>query len=113
MWQTGLGGPLLLVAGGTGIVALTRRRPVRVRLRPDRFVEVVAQALVTLGYDASRVKTERFGPTGGMRVDDRELKLDGNAIGGLLSEIFTVEMTASTSTCGSCGAVAPVGALSV
>jgi ferredoxin-NADP reductase len=29
------------------------------------FVEVVADALVGLGHDAGRVKTERFGPTGG------------------------------------------------
>ena len=46
-------------------------------------------------------------------MDERELKLDGNAIGGLLSEIFTVEMTAATTTCSACGAIEPVGALSV
>ena len=46
-------------------------------------------------------------------MDERELKLDGNAVGGLLSEIFTVEMTAATTTCAACGAVEPVGALSV
>ena len=32
---------------------------------PTRLVEAVAQNLVDLGYDPSRVKTERFGPTGG------------------------------------------------
>jgi ferredoxin-NADP reductase len=32
---------------------------------PTPFVETVAQALVDLGHDPSRVKTERFGPTGG------------------------------------------------
>ena len=32
---------------------------------PTSFVEVVADALVGLGHDATRVKTERFGPTGG------------------------------------------------
>jgi ferredoxin-NADP reductase len=32
---------------------------------PTRLVESVAEALVALGYDPSRVKTERFGPTGG------------------------------------------------
>jgi ferredoxin-NADP reductase len=31
---------------------------------PTRFVEVAADALLDLGYDPSRVKTERFGPTG-------------------------------------------------
>jgi ferredoxin-NADP reductase len=32
---------------------------------PTRLVEAVADGLVALGYDPSRVKTERFGPTGG------------------------------------------------
>jgi ferredoxin-NADP reductase len=31
---------------------------------PTSFVEGAADALVGLGYDPSRVKTERFGPTG-------------------------------------------------
>ena len=31
---------------------------------PTRFVEVAANALVGLGYDPGRVRTERFGPTG-------------------------------------------------
>lgn len=32
---------------------------------PTPFVETVAQALVDLGHEPTRVKTERFGPTGG------------------------------------------------
>jgi ferredoxin-NADP reductase len=32
---------------------------------PTSFVERVADALVSLGHDPARVKTERFGPTGG------------------------------------------------
>ena len=31
---------------------------------PTRFVEVAADALVGLGYEPGRVRTERFGPTG-------------------------------------------------
>jgi ferredoxin-NADP reductase len=31
---------------------------------PTPFVEVVAEALVTLGHAPGRIKTERFGPTG-------------------------------------------------
>jgi ferredoxin-NADP reductase len=31
---------------------------------PTRFVEVAADGLVGLGYEAGRVRTERFGPTG-------------------------------------------------
>jgi hypothetical protein len=42
-----------------------------------------------------------------------DLKLDGNAIGGLLGEIFVEELTVARSICGSCGAVREVGALSV
>jgi Family of unknown function (DUF6510) len=34
--------------------------------------------------------------------------LDGNAIGGLLHEVFGAEMTDATGRCGSCGAIAPV-----
>jgi Family of unknown function (DUF6510) len=34
--------------------------------------------------------------------------LDGNAIAGMLREIFGEEMTAVTVTCGSCGFTAPV-----
>jgi ferredoxin-NADP reductase len=32
---------------------------------PTPFVEAVAEALVHLGHEPHRVKTERFGPTGG------------------------------------------------
>ncbi len=39
-------------------------RPLAYVCGPTRFVEVVANALVELGHDPARVKTERFGPTG-------------------------------------------------
>jgi hypothetical protein len=39
--------------------------------------------------------------------------LDGNAIGGLLIEVFGAEMTTATGTCASCGAVAQVAELVV
>ena len=42
-----------------------------------------------------------------------DLMLDGNAIGGLLQEVFVEEMTTARTTCGSCGAVREVGALHV
>jgi ferredoxin-NADP reductase len=32
---------------------------------PTPFVEAVAGSLVRLGHEPGRVKTERFGPTGG------------------------------------------------
>ena len=46
-----------------------------------------------------------------MSVEER--KLDGNAIGGLLREIFTVEMTDAVTTCAGCGAVNAVGRVDV
>jgi hypothetical protein len=39
--------------------------------------------------------------------------LDGNAIGGLLWEVFGVEMTVATGVCGGCGATRPVAELHV
>ena len=39
--------------------------------------------------------------------------LDGNAIGGLLIDVFGAEMTAAESTCGTCGASRPVAELVV
>ena len=46
-----------------------------------------------------------------MSVDDR--RLDGNAIGGLLHEIFALELTAAQGTCASCGAVNEMGRVQV
>ena len=39
--------------------------------------------------------------------------LDGNAIGGLLIEVFGAEMTTATGICGTCGAVSQVAELAV
>jgi hypothetical protein len=41
------------------------------------------------------------------------LMLDGNAIAGLLQEVFAVEMTSAIGTCGTCGAAEAVGAIHV
>lgn len=41
------------------------------------------------------------------------LMLDGNAVAGLLQEVFAVEMTTAIVTCGCCGATEPVGAVHV
>ncbi len=42
-----------------------------------------------------------------------ELTLDGNAVAGLLAEVFAAEMTTARGTCNHCGAVEPVGAVRV
>ena len=39
--------------------------------------------------------------------------VDGNAIGGLLIDVFGTEMTAASSTCATCGASRPVAELVV
>ena len=38
-----------------------------------------------------------------------ERRLDGNAVGGLLGEVFTFEATTAEGACGGCGTVAHVG----
>jgi Zn finger protein HypA/HybF involved in hydrogenase expression len=42
-----------------------------------------------------------------------EMRLDGNAIGGMLREIFAMEMTDAQGTCANCGAVNEVGRVQV
>ena len=46
-----------------------------------------------------------------MSMDER--RLDGNAIGGVLREIFALEMTSAEGTCANCGAVNEVGRVHV
>jgi hypothetical protein len=41
------------------------------------------------------------------------LMLDGNAVAGLLQEVFAVEMTTAMGSCDGCGARNPVGATHV
>jgi hypothetical protein len=40
-----------------------------------------------------------------------ELRLDGNAAGGALRDVFAREMTGAIATCAGCSAAGPVGAL--
>ena len=42
-----------------------------------------------------------------------ELMLDGNAVAGLLQELFAVEMTTAIGTCNGCGTAEAVGAIHV
>ena len=44
-------------------------------------------------------------------MNDADLRLDGNAIAGLLREIFATEMTTAVGTCGHCGATNAIGAV--
>jgi Family of unknown function (DUF6510) len=42
-----------------------------------------------------------------------DLMLDGNAVAGLLQEVFAVEMTTAIETCNTCGSNDQIGALRV
>lgn len=44
-------------------------------------------------------------------MQTEEMRLDGNAAGGTLREVFAREMTAALATCTGCGTRPPVGAL--
>ena len=44
-------------------------------------------------------------------MQTEDLRLDGNAAGGVLREVFTHEMTAALATCAGCGTMGPIGAL--
>jgi ribosomal protein S27E len=46
-------------------------------------------------------------------MQESDMKLDGNAIGGLLREVFTMEMTSAETTCAGCGAVNAIGRVDV
>jgi len=44
-------------------------------------------------------------------MQTEEMRLDGNAAGGILREVFLHEMTAALATCAGCQAMGPLGAL--
>jgi hypothetical protein len=44
-------------------------------------------------------------------MDEADLRLDGNAVAGMLSEVFRFEMTVGWGGCAACGAGNQVGAL--
>ncbi len=46
-------------------------------------------------------------------MKDTDLRLDGNAAAGLLSEVFAVEMTTALETCDGCGTTNALGATHV
>jgi ferredoxin-NADP reductase len=73
-------------------------RPLVFVCGPTPFVESVAEALVGLGHQPQAIRTEM---------------LDGNAVAGVLGEVFAVEMTTAIMTCGNCGAAGPAGATHV
>ena len=98
VWDTSDGGPLVLIAGGSGVVPLPASARVRLRARPLRRD----------GHrEAGRLRLP--GGPGQDRTVRRDLMgLDGNAIGGLLQEVFGTDMTDAEAACATCGATGPV-----
>jgi Family of unknown function (DUF6510) len=43
-------------------------------------------------------------------MDDADLRVDGNALAGVLGEVFVHEMTSARIACDGCGEVEPIGA---
>ena len=182
VWEPDDGGPLLLLAGGSGIVPLRsilrhRERtgstvPVRLLCSSRTLDDVIyrgeldkpaadVEVIYTLtrhqppGWAGVRAARRRGPPRGGgvagqrdaacLRVrpdqlrrgglaglgavrlpaaagEDRTVRwnrgnlmdaVDGNAIGGLLHEVFGAEMTTTVSVCGTCGTARQVGELAV
>src|SRR2546430_15127990 len=79
----------------------------RVHLRPDVIRggrgEPARGARLRPGLDQDRALRRDWRLTA-MTVEQADMKLDGNAIGGLLAEIVHMEMTSAEGTCGGCGA---------
>ena len=46
-----------------------------------------------------------------MTTDDADRRLDGNAVAGLLAEVFRSEMTLAHAVCAGCGRTGPVAEL--
>ena len=44
-------------------------------------------------------------------MQSEDLRLDGNAAGGALRELFTMDMTAAMATCSGCGTARAIGSL--
>jgi hypothetical protein len=44
-------------------------------------------------------------------MQTEDMRLDGNAAGGILRDVFTHEMTAALVSCAGCGTVGAIGAL--
>src|SRR3989442_15370047 len=80
----------------------------RVHLRPDVIRggrgEPARGARLRPGLDQDRA-LRRDWRLMAMTVEQADMKLDGNAIGGLLAEIFNMEITRPEGTGGGCGPV--------
>jgi hypothetical protein len=50
---------------------------------------------------------------GKQQAMDDVLPLDGNAVGGVLAELFAIDITSAVITCGGCATSAEVGAIRV
>ena len=105
--------------GGGGVAARHGRRHVRLRLDAVRGARgpharrprASAREHSDGAYGGRRERRSlRLAPVPGRNsAPMSETYLDGNAIGGLLWEVFGVEMTVATGVCAACGAGGPRG----
>ncbi len=111
VWEAGMGGPLLLVAGGSGVVPLMaivrHRRAVGSSVPACLLYSVRSPDEVIFAGELDRLMAQ---------MDDRAditqaLMLDANAVAGPLREIFNLEMTVSVAECARCGSQGQVGTL--
>ncbi len=88
--------------GGNGRASISAARRRSSRLLPRRWW-------------GSGTSPRRSRPNGSGRrgAEMDELMLDGNAVAGMLGQVFAAEMTTATMTCGNCGMAGPVGAMHV
>ena len=81
----------------------------RIRVRPDR---VRRGGRGGARRARARARTRCAPSASGRReapMDERDLRLDGNAAAGVLREAFGFEVTAARGRCEGCGAVEPIG----
>ena len=76
---------------------------------PTGLVEGVAEDLVALGHDAGADQNRALRRNGRLTMDTAELRLDGNAVAGMLGEMLSVDATTVLARCGGCGAEGALG----
>src|SRR4029450_5320948 len=95
-------------AGGNRVAG--PRRAARLRLRAD---SLRGHGCGRLGRHGLSGTIDQDGTIRSDRMKVEDMKLDGNAIGGLLLELFGTDLTGSMGVCASCGVEGQVATLDV
>src|SRR5207244_2283075 len=107
VWEASMGGPLLLVAGGAGIVRLMAMLRHRAAVGGS-----VANHVRSSSGSVGRI-TQQYRTTRADRSSIMSHKLDVNVAGGVLQAIFPFDMTLAQTTCAGCGATNAIGVTAV